>query len=135
MVAEYDPKRYNYCRETVAIPPGTVVEECNFAQTDAGTAAILCDGPLVFRECNLINCLLDPRWTLEGCNTAQVRFVTKTDAKAAFEPAEVSRLQVLSEILTADEWAKIEPLITAPPTESTDTEFICSHPEQLVGKV
>lgn len=131
MAAEYDPAKRNYSRQTVAIPPGSVVTGCNFAQAAPGMPGILCDGPLRLVECNLVNCLLDPRWTVEQSNTAQIAYSTATNAAPEFTAAEVERLRVLGEILTPEEWAKVEPDILAPAEPVTVVTFIADHPSKI----
>lgn len=131
MATAYSEGRRNYAGEVVAIPAGATVAGANFAQLVPGSDAIVCDGPLRLVECNLVNVRIDPRWTLERCNTAQVWYVVTTLAPPSFDAAEVERLRVLGEVLTAEEWAKIEADVIAPPETTTAVHFVCAHPDAL----
>jgi hypothetical protein len=73
---EYTPKCRNYSFHKVIIPDGTTIKEANFTQREIDTLAI--EGKdLVFKECNLVNNIIDPSWKLESCNTCQVDFAKR----------------------------------------------------------
>jgi hypothetical protein len=81
----------NFSFHKVIIPDGTVIREANFTQKDAHTVAI--EGKnLTFIDCNLVNVEIDPSWTVQGCNTAQIkRVVTKqTDKEDGITELEIS---------------------------------------------
>lgn len=77
---EYMPGWFNYSLHTVAIPDGTILRECNFSQWKPGTDA-LSGKNLTFEDCNLTNCLIDPTWKLNRCNTAQAWLITVDDGQ------------------------------------------------------
>lgn len=129
----YNTNKRNYSKTTVTIQPGTVVKDCNFCQEVPGTQGIICDGVLTLRECNLVNCLIDERWIVESCNTAQIIYTVTTTAQEEWSVEEIARLQALSGLLTQEEWAKIEPEILAPAQDVTVATFVCSHPSALGG--
>lgn len=75
--ADFDPKWANYSYHKVAIPDGATLTGMNFSQLEPNTAAISGKG-LTFIDCNLVNCALDPSWTIKDGNTAQVWMVQAT---------------------------------------------------------
>lgn len=75
---KFMPGWFNYSLHTVTIPDGSEVRECNFTQCAPGTPAIT-GRDLKFVDCNLTNCIVDPSWQLERCNTAQAWLVQVDD--------------------------------------------------------
>lgn len=70
---EYDPIWTNYSFHKVTIPAGTVIRDCNFAQTVPLTNAIIVRGErsVTFFNCNLGNVALNPLMQISDCNTVQ----------------------------------------------------------------
>lgn len=71
---EYMSEWNNYSLHNVSIPDNTVIYDANFTQCSPRTDAISGKN-LTFVRCNLTNCLIDPSWKLEACNTAQAWLV------------------------------------------------------------
>lgn len=67
---EYIPGWLNYSFQTVVVPDGAVLHNCNFTQNQPATVGII-GVDLTLIDCNLVNCALDPSWTVRGCNTVQ----------------------------------------------------------------
>lgn len=78
---EYVAGWNNYSNHATVLEPGSEVRGCNFAQPLPDTAAIVCDGALTLIGCNLVNVRLDPRWIVEGCNTAQSWLVDEGEGR------------------------------------------------------
>ena len=70
---KYTEKNRNYSFCKVIIPEGTTVRDCNFTQRISGTEAIQGED-LIFIDCNLVNCIVNPKWTVIDCNTSEVDF-------------------------------------------------------------
>lgn len=73
-------KNYSYVQ--VELPKGIVVEDCNFAQAVPDTEAIIAEGPITLRNCNLCNVRLGKDWTVEGCLTAQAWLVSTPEGES-----------------------------------------------------
>jgi hypothetical protein len=69
----FNPKCRNYSFHKTVIADGSVIENKNFTQRTPNTLAIVGKN-LTFKECNLVNNVIDKSWTLVCCNTAQVDF-------------------------------------------------------------
>ena len=50
---------------------GTVLENLNFCQKKKGTVLVKFDKKLTFKNCNLKNVAISPKWTIVQCNTSQ----------------------------------------------------------------
>ena len=75
----YNPEHRNYSRYTVIVPDGTTLRNCNFAQKEPHTVAIIGKN-LTFIDCNLTNVEPDPTWIYEGgCGTVQQKRVFKNE--------------------------------------------------------
>lgn len=74
----FDPEWKNYSYHTVVIPDGTKVVGCNFSQAVPRTDAIQGKN-LTFVDCNHVNCLLDPSWTIINPMTVQNWLVAMPD--------------------------------------------------------
>lgn len=134
MAFDFTSGRRNYSAQQTRIAPGSVVSECNFAQVEPNTPAIACDGELTLIECNLVNCALDPRWTVIDSNTAQMWYFEATQATpAAFDPAEVDRLRMLADLLTRDQWDKLAPEYMEEPSAEVTTTVVAVHPREIAG--
>lgn len=65
-------KKRNYSGQAVKFEDGSILEHMNFSQETPDTMAIQ-GRNLTFRHCNLVNVRLHPSWTVERCNTAEIR--------------------------------------------------------------
>jgi len=79
---EYTPKCRNYSGHIVHIPDGTTVKDTNFCQRVPNNPAIIGKN-LTFIDCNLVNNVIDPSWTVKGCNTSTLDFEAYEAARLA----------------------------------------------------
>ena len=60
-------------RQPPALKDGDVVRGVNLSQAEPGTVLAKLRGKkITFERCNLVNCKIDPAWTVKKCNVAQV---------------------------------------------------------------
>jgi sensor histidine kinase YesM len=77
---EFTLKCRNYSYHKIVIPDGSVIESRNFTQRKPNTQAIIGKN-LTFKECNLVNNVIDPSWTLISCNTSQIDIEEKEEVR------------------------------------------------------
>lgn len=72
------PLLQNYSYHGVVIPDNSIVNSHNFSQAIPNTKAI--EGlNIIFNDCNMCNCFIDPSWILNNCTTVQSWLVSNTD--------------------------------------------------------
>jgi hypothetical protein len=69
-------KARNYSFHKIVIPDGTTIRDTNFSQKEPHTVAIEGEN-LTFENCNMVNNVIRPSWTLIGCNACQIKRVIK----------------------------------------------------------
>ena len=89
-----------------AFGEGDVVEECNIVRLTANTPTAEGVSDLTFRRCNMVNCRIQPSWTIEDCNTLQMsycvhEFPELLEHGAAAEPENCPHV-VETDVITID---------------------------------
>jgi hypothetical protein len=79
---EYTPKCRNYSYHIVHIPDGTTIKDTNFTQRVPNNPAIIGKN-LTFIDCNLVNNVIDPSWTVKWCNNSQIDIEAREAKEAA----------------------------------------------------
>jgi hypothetical protein len=88
---EYTPRCRNYSYHIVHIPDGTTIKDANFTQRVPNNPAIIGKN-LTFIDCNLVNNVIDPSWTVKGCNNSQIDIEAREAKEAADLLAEKEKI-------------------------------------------